>query len=106
MSQTLPVSPLATDTVEVAGQPVAIRSLSRAEAFRLRGFEGQAEEAEVYLVARGCDITDDDARAWLASVDLMTGSPLVDGILTLSGLLDPQAGSTRGRRSKGASSEP
>ena len=102
----LPPSPLATGTHTVNGVEVAIRSLSRTEAIRMQSFEGHEEDAEVHVVASGTDTTEDEAREWLASVDLETGGELIEAILRLSGLLDPRAGSTRAQTSNEASSEP
>lgn len=83
----LPVSPLATGSVEVAGQPVAIRSLSRAETLTLRAFDGHTGEAEAYVVSCGTGEALDDARAWLDQVDSATAALVVEAVLDLSGLL-------------------
>lgn len=55
----LPSAPPARGRVEVAGESVEVRSLTRAEALALKGLEGQADSdatGEVYLIARGTDV--------------------------------------------------
>jgi hypothetical protein len=103
---TLPLDPLATGSVDIAGNEVPIRSLSRPEGIRLQTFQGHEDDAEAYIVAASTGVTDDEARAWLAAVSIETGGRMVDAILQLSGLMDPRAGSTRGRPNRRSSSEP
>ena len=102
----LPPSPLATGTHTVNGVEVAIRSLSRTEAIRMQSFVGHEDEAETHVLSCATGVTEDEAREWLASVDLETGGELIEAILRLSGLLDPRAGSTRAQTSNEVSSEP
>lgn len=82
----LPVSPLPTTTVNVAGVEVEIRSLSRAEALKLNGFRGREDEAEVFILSCGTGVSADEASAWRESVDTATAGLVIDGILVLSGL--------------------
>jgi hypothetical protein len=91
---TLPAKPLPTGTASVAGTDVPIRAMSRTEVVRFRSFEGNEDAAEPYVVARGTGVSDGEAAEWLNSVDVDTGGQLIRDILALTGLLDPQTGST------------
>jgi hypothetical protein len=88
---TLPVKPLATDSVEIGGERVDFRSLSRSEALQLQAFRGREDEAEVFILARGSGVSEDEARAWREQVDTETAGVLIDGILFLSGLAQKDA---------------
>jgi hypothetical protein len=92
----LPISPLATAIAVVAGQEVHIRSLTRTQASTWAQMESAAGEA--YLLACSMDVTEDEATAWLSSVDFPTVKGLLTAILELSGLAsgdeaDPTPGS-------------
>lgn len=86
----LPVVPIPTATIELAGTPVTYRSLSRAEALRMAtDYRADPEGAQVFLLARGAGVTEDEARAWLDSTDPATAGKLVDAIIILTGLATP-----------------
>ena len=85
----LPLSPLAKGSVDIAGEAVAFRSMSRAEALRLRDYEGQTGEAEAFIVSAGTGVSVEEARMWFEGVDSPTGATLIDAILVLSGLKSP-----------------
>jgi len=87
---TLPAVPLATGTVDVAGSPVAIRSLSRSAVIALSGFD-DTTAAEAHIVSKGTGATEDEARAWLDSVDAKTGDALLTAIAIISGIRKPRA---------------
>lgn len=89
----LPQIPLPTDSVEIEGFRVEYRALSRNAALKLQSYKGREDEAEIFIVAQACGVSEDDARAWLSSVSVDAVTPLIDGILTLSGLTneDPKA---------------
>lgn len=80
----LPVHPLATGSVTIAGADVPIRSLSRLEVLALSDLD--TASAEVFMVARSTGSSDDEARAWLDSVDAPTAGGLLEAIGELSGL--------------------
>jgi hypothetical protein len=82
----LPVPALPVGTVEIDGEAVAIRSLSRHQALKLDSYRGREDEAEDYIVACGMVISIEDAHEWRDSVDMATGGKLVDAIIDLSGL--------------------
>jgi len=103
----LPIKPLPTGSVTIEGTDVPIRSLSRSEVLRLRTFDGREDDAEPFIVAASTGVTEDEARDWLGSVDVVTGGELVGAILTLTGLsTDPQTGSTGEGPAERPSSEP
>lgn len=91
---TLPSKPLPTGSVSIAGTDVPIRALSRSEVVQLRRFTDNEDEAEPFIVARGAGVSSEEAAEWLASIDVETGGALIEAILDLTRLLDPQAGST------------
>lgn len=86
----LPTRPLPTASVEVYGQPVEVRALSRSEALHVNtGFTKEtADQAEVYILARGAGISEDEAREWLGQNEVAEAGKLVDKILALTGLLE------------------
>jgi hypothetical protein len=92
----LPSLPLPTDVVEVGGQTVEVRALSRIEGVVLHGpaFRGKPDDAEVYIVSKGTGSSTDDARAWLEETSGDDAGVVIDRILELSGLLVPVAVTT------------
>ncbi len=90
----LPSKPLPTGTVTIAGTDVPIRALSRSEVLKVRSFEGNEDQAEPYVIACATGVSVEEATDWLSSIDLVTGGELIEAVFRLTGLLDPQAGST------------
>jgi hypothetical protein len=82
----LPVKPLGTATVEIAGEVVEYRSMSRAQALKLNALKGREDEAEVLILMSGTGCTEDEAKAFREGNDTDTAGLLIDGILVLSGL--------------------
>jgi hypothetical protein len=91
----LPIKPLATDSVEIAGELVEFRAMSRSEALRMNAFRGREDEAEVFVLVCGTGCTEAEAEAFRSGNDTDTAGLLIDGILVLSGLAtsddDPKA---------------
>jgi hypothetical protein len=101
----LPVAPIARGTVEVAGEAVAIRSLTRAEALAMRDLSGEDDAnrlGEIFLIAHGTDAdgvllarpdpaavasAEAEAAAWWEASDAPDVQSLVSGIAILSRLL-------------------
>ena len=82
----LPVVPLDTGSVEVGGAEVPIRSLSRDEVVSLAKFGEDTSSAEVFMLARACGITEDEAREWRTAVNAETAGTLLGAIGRMSGL--------------------
>jgi hypothetical protein len=82
----LPVKPLGTATVEIAGEVVEYRSMSRAQALVMDGYRGREDEAEIWVLMCGTGCSEDEAKAFRESNDTDTAGLLIDGILILSGL--------------------
>lgn len=84
----LPLSPLPTSIVEIAGKKVPIKSLTREQARRFVELESPADEAFAIACSTGC--TEDEAAEWMTQVDFPTGSALILAVLRLSGLTKPE----------------
>lgn len=82
----LPTKPLPEDSIEIAGERVVFKSLSRAAALKLHTFAGAPDEAEVFILCQGTGCTEEEARAFRDGNDTETAGALIDGILILSGL--------------------
>jgi hypothetical protein len=83
----LPKKALPTKTIEVAGQKLEIRGLSRAEVIRFYvDFSGDLEGAEIYLIAKGANVSDEEAKTWREEVDANTADLLIKEISRLSAL--------------------
>lgn len=82
--------PLATEDIEVLGEVVTVRALSRSEALHVNtAFSKEtADEAEVYILSKGASVSEDEARSWLQGADLEAGGLLIDAIVRLTGLGD------------------
>lgn len=86
---TLPKKPLPTEEIEVEGERFSLRSLSRLEVLRLTGqyTRETADDAEIYALSCGANVSLDEAREWLATTDPETAGLVIDRIMQLSGLL-------------------
>jgi hypothetical protein len=85
----LPTPPaVETFEVEVLGQTVNVRPLTRTEALSLTG-EGPLDvaEAESKIIAYATNTPLEDVRAWLAAVPAGAVQPLVERITEVSGLV-------------------
>jgi len=87
----LPVVPLATGSVEVGGADVPIRSLSRSEVVGLTKYGDDTTSAEVFMVAKSCGLSEDEARAWLDATDAATAGELLKAIARISGIASGEA---------------
>lgn len=83
---TLPVGSLARSTFDLAGQTIAIRSLSRTEAFQLKKLTDDVDEAEIQILIMGTDSTREEVAAFRASQPAGGIEELIAAILKLSGL--------------------
>ena len=88
----LPIEPLATGSVTIAGESVPIASLSRADVIRLAGMGDNPEDAETLMIAHGTGVSDDEARAWRTKVDAKTAERLLDAVAVLSGIRTAKPG--------------
>lgn len=103
----LPIRPLPTDSIEVNGEPVEYRSLSRSEAMRVTtDFAGNADGAEVFIIARGTGVSEADAIAWRDVTDMTEAGQLVDAILYLTGLAKRPTDGGRAADPKASGNEP
>ena len=91
----LPLTPMPTGSVTIAGTKVPIRSLSRGERLELATFAEDYRAAEVFVVSAGTDTPLEEAKAWLYRTSPEDAEALIAGITELSGLAgddeaDPQ----------------
>lgn len=82
----LPINPLPSSSIEIAGQSVAFRSLSRSEALKMQTFVGRVDDAEIFLLSCGTGCSEEEARAFRDGNDTVTAGLLIDAIIVLSGL--------------------
>lgn len=82
----LPVKPLPESSVEVNGERVDFRSLSRAEAMKLQDYRGREDEAEIMVVSWATSISADEVAAFRESTPAKVFGVLTDAILVFSGL--------------------
>jgi hypothetical protein len=82
----LPTPALDTDTVDIDGTPVPIRSLSRDEVVSLAKFGDDTSAAEVFMLSRACDITEAEAAEWRTKVNAQVAGTLLAAIAALSGI--------------------
>jgi hypothetical protein len=82
----LPQIPLPSATIELGGETVEYRALSRAEAVGLKQFEDHPADAEPYMVAAALGVTTEEAATWLMATPLDEAGQLIDAIVLLSGL--------------------
>jgi hypothetical protein len=96
---TLPVKALPSETLDIEGQKVLVRGLSRTEAMHFTtGFteeampgvlvEERANAAEVYLLVKGVGVTEAEAEEWRNTTDLETVGFIVEKVVELSALID------------------
>lgn len=85
---TLPALPTRSEVVEVDGQDVKVRGLTRHEAFLVQRItaDGDIEGAEVQILAAGTDTPPEEVRAWYQGASNEQVGVLVDAVVRLSGL--------------------
>ena len=85
----LPSIPLPQSKVEIGGQTVEFRSLSRKEATQLgTQFKDNPDAGEAYLIAKAVGGTEEEAAAWRDATPFDEVTKLIEGILILSGLVN------------------
>jgi hypothetical protein len=88
----LPKIELKTETLNLDGNSVTVRGMTRAEALSMnkaiQANPDKPEEADYYVVATGCDVSIDEARVWVDSSPMDACMAVVKAILALSGLGD------------------
>lgn len=82
----LPKVALPTDIIEVAGEKVEVRGLSRSEVLKLSEYNGDPDAAENYILAIGANVSIEEATDWRNSVPADVVSPILERIVQLSGL--------------------
>lgn len=87
----LPKVAIARDQVEIGGQTVDFRALTRAEALKVgTAYKDDPDSAESFILACGVDCTIEEARTWRNSTPMSEAGKLIDGIIVLSGLATPE----------------
>lgn len=83
----LPVVPLPSDSVEVAGEKVQVRGLSYDAVVRFQAFDSPAD-SQAFLLAFGLDMPEDEVREWSNSTPADVVEPVIRRIAELSGLIE------------------
>jgi hypothetical protein len=91
----LPLVDLPTDSIEIGGEKVEYRALSREEALRLNRFKEQTAEdldaGEIFMLSCSVGVTEEEAAEWRRRTDAGTVDRLLQAIATISGLVpDPE----------------
>lgn len=82
----LPKIALPTRELDIEGQPLTVRGLSRAEAHSMRGFGDDLVGAEAYVISTCCGVTTVDAAAWIADSPTHVVNLVLESVFELSGL--------------------
>lgn len=85
----LPKFPLPRETVEVDGEFLQIRGLTRAEAARFQKMveaEVPWDKLEAAVIAAGCEVTVEEAEEWCAATSSHVVVAVTDAIKRLSRL--------------------
>ena len=82
----LPNIPLASGSIELAGQTVEYRALSAAEAVKLGNLNGNQDQAGNLILAWSLGITEAEAAEWLDATPIVPATELLTAIIALSGL--------------------
>lgn len=82
----LPVISSGTAEIEIDGQTVTLRSLTRGEVLAIGEFEDDLPEVEARMLAYATDTPLEDAKSWYASVPQWAVGPLIEKIAELSGV--------------------
>ena len=84
---------LGREHVDVGDQgQVVVRGLTRSEAHEMKDIEGNAER-EVRTLSLGLvepALSEDDVRAWMAAATFGSLQPVLERIMSLSGMLEGQ----------------
>lgn len=86
MVRNLPRPTLPNGTIEIDGERVEYRSLSRAQAVALADFQGRPNDGEDWILACGLDVPVDEAHAWRDAVSTEVAGHLLEAIIDISGL--------------------
>lgn len=84
----LPEIALPKTMVEVGGQSVEVRGLSRSEAMSLAKFKDDPDAAEDFILSCATGETLADIASWRAATPADAVGELIDAVLTLSGLTE------------------
>lgn len=84
----LPRIELPTDTVNVGGEEIAVRGLSRKEVLSLSKHTADPEKADVLAVSWGCNVSEQDAEEWLDCSPSGITIEVISKIMELSGMGD------------------
>jgi hypothetical protein len=82
----IPLGTLATGTLTINGTDVTYRSLSRRETITLSQMKDDQNAAEVFMVSKSFSISDEEAIAFLDSVDAPEADKILNAIAVLSGI--------------------
>lgn len=89
----LPRIALPTETVDVMGEPVTVRALTRAEALRVRELNeaGDLGAAELWILGCGTDTSEEEVADWYKSAPAGAADPIIDAVVRISALNEEEA---------------
>lgn len=84
----LPIVPLPTGKVSIAGEEIEVRGLARSEVHLMAkiGQEKTTSDAEAFMVSCGCNVTQEAALSWLAATPSGVVDTVLSKVMELSGM--------------------
>lgn len=82
----LPISQLPTTEIEINGETIKIRALSRREAFKLAEFKDDPDAGEAFILSCATGDSIEAANYFRDNSDTDTVGKLIDAVIDFSGL--------------------
>jgi hypothetical protein len=87
----LPKAKGPVDTVDVDGELVEVRGMTRGEVTTLMGMKDESvDKSDAFALSCGAGVSTTEAAEWLASAPMGVSQSLLEAVLRLSGLMDGQ----------------
>lgn len=82
----LPQIPLRKETIVVGDEKIEVHGLSYAVALRLDSMEGTLEDKSAFLLAMGCDVSEEEVRQWMQITPADVIDTVTEKIMELTGI--------------------
>jgi hypothetical protein len=87
----LPKAKCPVDTIDIDGEPVEVRGMTRGEVTTLMGMKDESvDKSDAFALSCGAGVSTTEAAEWLASAPMVVSQSLLEAVLRLSGLMDGQ----------------